>query len=134
MGLSLITGQAFPAKTGTTLLARLRGQGGQLVTQASISAIAYAITDLTTGVTVATGSLTVSAVLFDTLQQDPIWTRDSASLPGPDGSWGYNFKTTLAAASIANGGDRYRADVKLTPVSGEPFIVLWEWKTLAVYV
>lgn len=144
---STIAGQAIPGKTGVTLMARLRGAAGALVTGASLSSIGYTVSDLTDGTALGSGTFTVSAVLFDSLQQgDARWSKDSAGRPGADGAWGYNFLASLAATLFpltALAADdllagpapphRVQCDVAFTPVSGQPFRVLFSWLSVPVY-
>lgn len=133
-------------KSGVTLLARIRGNGGNLITQASLSSITYAIRDLTDAETDSTGSFTISDVIFDDLQQDDqLWHQDTAIRPGPDESYGYNFKATLSAGSFDDHDvattspyevtrHRFQVDVKFTPTSGQPFVQSWEITSIPVYV
>ncbi len=131
---SIITGQSIPGKSGVTLMARLRGQDFTLITQASLTSIAWTLTDRTTGLAVANAPFTVATVIFDTLQQgDGSWSKDSKSATGPDGTWGYNFRAILPAANIVPAGDRFQCDVVFTPVTGEPFRVVFQFQTLRVF-
>jgi hypothetical protein len=88
--------------------------------------------------------LTISDVIFDALQQaDPRWIQDSALTPGSDGAYGYNFAWMVPASLLAytNTFDvqdnpvthRIRADVKFTPVTGEPFVVPFEFPAVPVF-
>jgi len=131
--------------SGVILLARIRGNDGQLATQSSISSISYAIRDLTDGETDATGTLTVSDVIFDDLQQDDWrWRRDSKLKPGEDSQHGYNFRATLAAGNFDDHDvdstskevtrHEFQVDVKFTPASGEPFVQTWRLTSIPVYV
>lgn len=126
-------------------MARILGQPGQPITRASLSAIAYAVRDLTLGTTTTTSTaLTISTVVYNDLQQhDPRWTRDSADRPGPDGAWGYNFLATLPAGlfdTYDTDADtkqtthhEYQADVKFTPITGQVFIVPFRFRPLTTY-
>lgn len=135
---AIITGQAIPMRSGVTLLARVVGNLGVPITQATLSSIQYALTDLgsPTGVSPVTGNLTtlaIALVIFDQLQQsDPRWTRDSAGSPGADSLWGYNFSATLPA-SLFTSSNRQRVDVVFTPLSGEPFRQPFEWTPIIGY-
>lgn len=131
--------------SGVLLLARVlagvAGGGFDLLNQGSVTSLAYTVTNLTTGLAVGSGTLVVSASVFNSLQQtDPRWTQDSAQNPGPDGLWGYNFATTLAASlfppaspAVGVAATRYQADVAFTMVSGQPFRVSWQWNSFPVY-
>lgn len=106
-----------------TLRAHIKGLNGADITQASLSSIAYQVfeyasesecVDDSDGTEVGTSaSLTVSAVVTDTLQTGNGWTADSE---------GYNFAFTLPKARLENGGKWYRVEVWMTPASGEEFL------------
>jgi len=144
---SVINGTAVPGKSGVTLLARLRGSDGRLVTRASLSSIAYTVSDLSAGTSLGTGTFTISTTVYDSLQQgDPRWSADSAREPGPDGSHGYNFAaelpaslfalTTLAEPGVLSGParpGRIQADVAFTPASGQAWRVVFAWDSYPVY-
>lgn len=144
---SVITGPQVPARTGAVLLARVRGGDGRLVTRASLSSIGYVVSDVTGGSSLGSGSFTVSSTVYDSLQQnDPRWKEDDADNLGPDGAHGFNFAatlpaslfalTTLAVPSVLAGPARpkqVQCDVTFTPVSGEPWRVVFTWQTLPTY-
>jgi len=97
--------------SGLRWMARILGNDGDAIVQADISAIVYSVynkADLTTATT--TGTLTVSDVIFDTLQTDSRWGKDST---------GYNFAWNVPASIFALGNVTYRIEVKLTPAAGE---------------
>lgn len=143
--LPVLTG-ATVARSGATLMARIRGANGQLITRASMSTIAYVVSDLTAGTTGSSSSLVVASVVFNSLQQeDPRYTQDNECNPGPDGAWGYNFMTVIPASAfpisvLSSTADDpvpephdYQIDVVFTPVSGEPFRVVWLVTPVNVY-
>lgn len=122
-----------PALSGVSLLARVRGSAGALITQASFLSVAVVLTDLLAGVTYPTLATTPGATIYDDLQQtDPRWTLDSAGNPGDDLAWGYNFAYIVPAASLPL-ATNWQAGVVMTPVSGEPFRMPFQWTALAVY-
>lgn len=140
----LITG-VVAAQSGVTLMARINGNAGTPVTRATLSSIAYTVTDLVSAGQDA-GTLTVSAVIFDSLQNDPRWVRDSADHAGPDGSCGYNFLAVLPATLFDTSSPteipagypqptqkRYQVDVVFTPVSGQPWRVIFLVTVLPVF-
>lgn len=145
--LSLITGQAVPGNAGVWIAARLRGNGGALVTQASLSTIAYDIVDeqayLDSGddvTMVASGTaLTVASVIHDDLQQPPVgtslWTKDGPGRLGADGEWGYNFSATIGASNftVARSGHMHLIQVLFTPTSGEIFRAEFQFDTLKIF-
>jgi len=109
---------------GATVLARVVGNAGVAVTQASISDITYTEFKQDTTVDLAQNSpLTVSDVIFDILQTDAIWTIDSI---------GYNFKHPLVAAEFPDGPEIYIVQFKFEPGTGEPFYVLYELNALGL--
>jgi len=138
----IITGTAS-VKSGVTCMARLLGNLGTPVTFESLSAIAFNVQALTVNPIASTGSGTLvpSAVVFDSLQQnDARWDRDSASFPGPDGQWGYNFLTPvnhsyftafdtltdpLSGLPILK-PHKFQIDFTFTPLIGEPFVVSYQ--------
>ena len=113
-------------KNGTaTMLARVVGADAANVTQSDISTGTYSIyllndqdADSRTAVTGHTdAALVVADVIFDTLQTDAIWTKDST---------GYNFKHEIVISSneaFAIAGREYLVEVSLTPTSGELILV-----------
>lgn len=135
--LPIITSAAIPGRSGITLMARILGNTGEPITQASISSIAYTVTDLSDDNTeITTGTFTVSASVFDNLQQaDLAWTKDDVDNKGSDGRYGYNFKATVAATivTIALSGHTFQVDVRFTPASGQPFIVAFRVATLKIF-
>lgn len=136
MAFGVITGTVV-AKSGVTLMARVLGNNGRPITRASLSAITYHVYNVTDAedVSSGSGSLTIADVVFDDLQQnDPRWTKDAADLPGSDGRWGYNFLATLPASLFTAGGDRIQVDIKITPVSGEPFVQPFQFTPRTVYI
>lgn len=109
---------------GASLMARVVGNNGASITQAGISTITYAVYDLHAGTEiVASTSLTVSAVVFDTLQTDARWTEDTT---------GYNFRHDIAANVFTTGDLTYRVEYKFTPSSGAVWMVLFEVSTIGI--
>lgn len=112
--------------SGVTNLARIVGNSAVNVTQASLSSISYKVFDLNTSTTeaVASGPLTISSVIFDTLQTDARWTADST---------GYNFRHEVAASVFATARHRYRIEYLFTPTTGQPFWAVFEIITGQIY-
>lgn len=106
--------------SGFSLMARVYGQTGAAITQAAISAITatfYNIDDEDAPVAIGSpASLTVADVVFDTLQTDSRWTKDST---------GYNFRYDVPASYTAT-GCKARVEIKFDPASGENFHVVFE--------
>lgn len=143
---SYVAGGAVPGRTGVTLMARLRAQGGQLLTRSSVTGISWRASNLTTGATLGGGAFATQTVHDDLQQNDWRWTIDDRTRPGADGTWGYNWlavlpasafpAATLAAADVLAGtakGETVQADVAFTPASGEEWRVIFRWQQLPVY-
>lgn len=110
--------------SGATLMARVQGNDGQNIKQADLTAITCKVFDKTDATNVATPSITVSAVIFDTLQTDDRWTVDVT---------GYNFRHEQLASVFSGGGRIYRIEYKFDPGSGEDFFVIFEGTTIPVF-
>ena len=100
---------------GAIVLARIVGNDGSNITQASITSIAYLVYDTTSSAQVITGSVTVATSVFDTLQDDDRWPDSEAT--------GYNFRHALPATAFPTGGHEYQVEYKFTPSSGEVFYI-----------
>ena len=108
----IITAIAF-AKTGAQVMARIAGQSGALITQASLTTIHRRVTNDQTGAEIsASTALTISAVVFDTLQTDARWTKDAT---------GYGFLDVVTAAILTTANIIHLVEYKFTPVSGQVF-------------
>ena len=105
--------------TGPYMMARITGNDGANVTQSDVSSISYVVVDMTdTDTAVASGTLTVASVIYDTLQSgDSRWTEDST---------GYNFGFTLAATAFPTGARTYRVDCDFDMATGENLAVVFE--------
>ena len=102
--------------TGAILAARVTNLAGVNITQASLAAINYLVKDTTTGTTIANGTLSIGAVVFDTLQTDSFWTTHQ------DGdSTGYNFRYDSPKTWYPTGGRSYQIDIVFDPNMGEDF-------------
>ena len=99
-----------------TLMARVTDGDGVNITQSAISTITYTITNLATGTVGSPVSLTVSSVVFDSLQETALggnrWTEDAT---------GYNFKHAIAGTNFAAPSTTYRVEHLFTPASGNAF-------------
>lgn len=116
----IITGQTFEGNDAT-VLSRVDFNGSN-IQQADLSSIGYKIYKKNDpGTLIDSGTLTVANVIFDTLQTDSIWTQDST---------GYNFKTTVAGANLADPDVIYRVEFQLTGTGGELAAVVAEITTL----
>jgi hypothetical protein len=133
----MVTGGVIPSGTGVTLMRRVTGNNGLPITKASLTSIAWTLTDITNGMALGTGTFAISAVVFDVLQTaDPRWAFDTV---------GYNFAATIPAAqtlpvaspSIQPAAGKpmrqLQCDVLFTPVTGEPFRSQFTWPAAQVY-
>jgi hypothetical protein len=102
---------------GATVLARVYGNAGTAITQASLTSITWAVYNADTEAEIlAPAALTVSAVVFDTLQTgNPRWTKDGV---------GYNFVHALPVTAFPAAVAKTRIQYKFTPTSGAAF---WLW-------
>ena len=109
------------------VFARIRGHGGSYITQASLSGITCTVFNYGAGYTsVATPSVSVSSVVFDTVQtatDDPRWTADST---------GFNFRHTVPASAFTASG-QYRIEYVFDPVSGDDFVLVVDADILSIY-
>jgi hypothetical protein len=116
---------AFIEDTGWTALARLELPSGALATQAGISAISYTVHNGSTQT--ASGTIAVASAVFDALQgvnyADARWNADAV---------GYNFRFEFPASAFPSAGKDYQVEVKVTPVSGEQFHVIFAGECEAV--
>jgi hypothetical protein len=112
---------------GATCLSRVTNVSGSAITQATVSTISRKVFNITPGyatpdTALSTSSLTVSSVVFDTLQTDARWTKDDT---------GYNFRDSPAYTIFTTAG-LYRVEYLFTPSSGDPFFVVFELHAQAV--
>lgn len=108
-----------------TLLARVeidRGGDADPVQQADLSSATYKVFRKGSDTPTASGTLTISAVIYDTLQTGTIWTVDTT---------GYNFLYTLAATAFPEPGS-YTAEVKFVQTSGAVGFLVFNLTALSV--
>lgn len=103
--------------SGATLMARVMGASATAIQQADITSVTRNIYNRLSATLIGTTALTVSGVVFDTLQTDARWTKDGT---------GYNFRDSIAAASFASGSTVYRIEYVFVPAVGENFHVAFE--------
>ena len=132
-----IKGRVFKNQSAI-LVARVTGEDGAAINQASISSGVYSIYELDERFPdnreVVTGhdgaSLTIADVIFDTLQTDDLWKNDLGNLID---STGYNYKHVLdvsANQAFPTAGKTYLAIATLTPASGQPIPVEFKLECL----
>lgn len=108
-----------------TFLARVLKADGTLVRQTDLTEVKYSIyvlddedPDQQTAIAGHTQvTIAIADVIYDTLQTEPIWTRDAI---------GYNFKHVVDVSSqqaFSVAGRAYRVRYELTPVTGQIILV-----------
>lgn len=108
------------------LMDRIQGEDATDMQQADVTAISYRVFQYDTEANARTGtsgtevgtsaSLTVSSVIFNTLQTDARWTADTE---------GYNFRFTLPGTRLPAGGKYYGVEVVVDPAgAGEEDFML----------
>ena len=110
--------------TGATCMARIVGADATAITQATTSAITLAVFKNANTSATYTASLTVADVVFNALQTDGRWTKDSS---------GYNFRFSAIASIFASGDATFRLEFKFTPTSGSQYFVIYEIDTVEVF-
>ena len=96
------------------VMARVEGNDGVNITQATLDGIVLYITKLPSKTVIVPPTFTVADVIFDTLQTDGRWTRDAT---------GYNFGHLLDGNTyIQDPESVYALEYELTPVSSAPVI------------
>ena len=94
--------------TTNTMLARVVGADAATVVQANVTRIEFKAFDLSIAGSSAVASstaLTISEVIFDTLQTDDRWTKDTT---------GYNFAHLVPSTVMSKGGHRYQIEYMAT--------------------
>ena len=110
--------------TGITCMSRILGDDASAITQATTSAITVAVFKNTSTVATYTASLTVADVVFNSLQTDSRWNKDST---------GYNWRYDVIASVFDDGDATYRLEFKFTPTSGSQYFVIFEIDTVEVF-
>jgi len=111
MSCDTVTGCVAEDSTFSVML-RLQVDGSN-ATQSALSSITWkAWNERNVGTVHASGTLTVSSVVFDTLQTDGRWTADTT---------GYNFRHDITQATFTDPG-RYVIEYTVTMTGGNSFI------------
>lgn len=106
---TVVTGRVW-ADDPATCLGRILSPAGDYLVQSDVTSATWTVYDLDDAKAVeGTGSLTVSSVIFDTLQTDDIWTEDTT---------GYNFKSTISGTYLPDAGHNYRIVFAFVTSSG----------------
>ena len=111
---------------GITLMDRVYGNSGSLISQAGTTSVILTVYECDTQQDVIDadgtalvgvgGSLTVSSLVYDSLQTALPWSKDST---------GYNFRYNAAAAALPTGGKWYRFEFQVAPASGAVYWLVW---------
>lgn len=127
-GMGRITGYSIAAGSNV-FLARIENTAGQLITQSTVSSIAYASWDVTNAALVVTGTLTVATVVFNTAQDDDLWedVNDTNSQPG------YNFRWVTPTTLLPKGNTRYIVTVQFTMTNGSVIVQNFDTLTYQNY-
>jgi len=114
---------AYPAG-GLSLMARIQDWSAVDILQAGVTSIAWTSYDKAdVSAVVASGTLTVADVIFDTLQTDARWDVDST---------GYNFRWDAPATVAPASAKHYQILLTFTPASGAVFYAAYEANTLDI--
>lgn len=111
-------------------MARVLGLAGTAITQATISAITYAVgtvdSDGVYTAVIPPASLTVADVVSDTLDTSEPWTKDAI---------GTNFRHTHPNTSFPDPAARSRVEYRFTPTTGSQyaFSIVFEGKVNEVF-
>lgn len=101
-----------------TFLARLMVDASNTLTaiqQSDLSSITYAVYYRTTEI--GSGTLTISSVVYNTLQTGTIWSRDST---------GFNMKVSLSSNLFPTGNREYRVEFTFTLAGGSKFHLVYD--------
>lgn len=116
------------------LLARLEDDDATALQQADISAITIKVYDEGDPANaILTDTLSVPAVIYDTLQTGNGWTLDSAANPDPiSGLYGWNFKHKTLTTYFPQGDRTYRVEAEVVGQGGTPDkdYMAWRQKTI----
>lgn len=96
-------------KSSFTIMQRLRNLTGAYLQQSDVSSIAWACYREGASGQVASGTLVVASVIFDTLQTDAKWSLDAT---------GYNFKHDVAHTVCTRGNSVYRFEYEFVYAGG----------------
>lgn len=105
-----------------TFLARIKGDSGAFITQASLTGITYKVYDRSDGSAVTTGTVTVSSAVFDALQTSDARWEDEAT---KGDTTGFNFEFQVPGTAFPKGDIDYQVEFWFDPVTGEDFAVVF---------
>tara|TARA_Y100001963_G_C6669720_1_gene394515 strand:+ start:581 stop:958 length:378 start_codon:yes stop_codon:yes gene_type:complete len=116
-----ITSATIFEDTAPTFLSRVVGNDAANIQQSDFGAITVAVYKDGSTTATHTDTLTVSDVVFDSLQKDDRWTADAT---------GYNFRHQIAASVFSDGDATYQVEFLFNPTSGEDWLVLFRVDTV----
>ena len=109
--------------TAITCMARVMGDDAVRIEQADVTSITLK-TFLNYGTTATTTtSLVVADTVFDTLQTDARWTKDST---------GYNFRYQIPSSAFDTGDSTYRCEFLFDMSSSPDMFVIFSVDTVEV--
>lgn len=119
----IVTKGKIIENSAVVLMARVIDIAGDPMQIADITSLVIKVFD-SEGTQVSTATLTVADVISDTLVTgDPRWTADEI---------GYNFAHAMAGSNWPEAG-KYFVELKVTPVTGFAFYVLWELQAVNIF-
>ena len=112
--------------SGATFLARISGNLGTPITQATIGSIPCKVIDLAPLPTVVVLSpvVPVSSISDTLIANDPRWLQDAI---------GYNFLYQMPHTAFPKGSNPYLVQFLFMPVTGEPFPVEYRVDAIEVF-
>lgn len=100
-----------PKNNGLFAMSRAKKASGAMIQQSDVTSIAYRVMDADDSTaTASTGSLTVSSVIFNTLQTTALDSRWPSNAPAA----GYNFGGTIPGSAFSSSSTRYFVTVTAT--------------------
>ena len=105
-------------------MARIQGTDASNITQATTSSIRFAVFKNASTTATYTATLTVADVVYDSLQTDARWSKDST---------GFNFAYAVIASVFDAGDATYRLEFKFTPTTGSQYWVIYAIDTVEVF-
>ncbi len=105
------------------LLARVADIEGELITQGSVSSVTLTVINTRTDEVTYTGYPVVEDCIYDELQLDGRWGKDSV---------GYNVAVVIPGIAF-DMATSYQAELKITPIEGDAFYVLYELQSIRTY-
>ena len=104
--------------SGAHVLCKVRRNDGEYALQSDVTAISHSVFDVTSATpdsATSSGALTVSAVVFDSLQYDSRWPSN-----------GYNFLHEISQTIVPTGGHTYRIEYVFDAASGPDWVIVAE--------